>query len=56
MYDEIVCLRLHVLIVFRKMCDELGMHLGITLCCLFQTGFIFLSSAGFLEVKVGVEV
>ena len=56
MYDEIACLRLPVLIVFGKMCDELGMHLGITLCCFFQTQLIFLSSPGFLEVRVGVEV
>lgn len=41
MYDEIARLRLPILIAFGKTCDELGMHLGITLCCFFPNSVYF---------------
>lgn len=53
MYGEIVCLGLPLLIVFRKMCDELGMHLGRHYTVFSKLGLFFPSSIGFLEVKGG---
>lgn len=48
MYVEIVCLGLPVLIVFGKMSDKLGVHLGTCDIIFSKVSFFF---SGFVEVR-----
>lgn len=56
MYDEIVCLRLPVLIVFRKMCDEVGMHLSTHYTGFSKLDLFFFVLLAFKRSAWGMEL